>query len=169
MIGHLRILLLVGVLFSATAAHALPDSLRVGLWTRIASGNIAGAIQFYTARTGKEAPAWLMNFQRAFDEGNKVAGPCFKVADSIFKGFQELGKRPSIFILRPADGSNLIGIEKVPGVAGSTVQTSINGQHAVVFLEGRIYDAFTGPVGQPVAEYVKRILTGTGVPIAGLP
>jgi hypothetical protein len=169
MLIHLRILLLAGAILSATIAHALPDSLRAGLWTRIASGNIAGAVQFYTAQTGKDAPTWLLNFQRAFDSGNKVAGPCFKVADEIFKGFQELGKKPNILILRPADGSSLIGIEKIPGVASSTVQASINGQHAVVHLEGRIYDAFTGPLGQPVAEYIQRIFTGSGAPIAGLP
>jgi hypothetical protein len=169
MLAHFRALSLVGVLLAATSVHALPDSLRAGLWTRIASGNIAGAIQFYTAQTGKDAPNWLLNFQRAFDAGNRTAGPCFKVADSILKGFQELGKKPDMLILRPADGSNLIGIEKVPGVASSTVQASLNGQHAVVFLEGRIYDAFTGPLGQPVVEYSKRIFTGTGASIAGLP
>ncbi len=169
MLVCLRILLLAGVLFSATTVHALPDSLRAGLWTRITSGNIAGAIQFYTAQTGKDAPTWLLNFHRAFDAGNRVAGPCYKVADSIFKGFRQLGRKPDIVILRPADGSNLIGIEAMPGVASSTVQASINGQHAVVFLEGRIYDAFTGPMGQPVAEYVKRIFTGTGAPVAGIP
>lgn len=169
MLVHLRILLLAGVLLSATTALALPDSIRAGLWARIASGNITGAIQFYTAQTGKDAPAWLLSFQRAFDAGNKVAGPCYKVADSISKGFQQLGRKPDILILRPADGSNLIGIEKIPGVASSTVQASINGQHAVVFLEGRIYDAFTGPLGQPAAEYIKRIISSTGVPIVGLP
>jgi hypothetical protein len=131
MLACFRTLLLAGALLVATTAHALPDSIRAGLWTRIASGNIAGAIQFYTAQTGKDAPNWLLNFQRAFDAGNKVAGPCFKVADSIFRGFQELG--------------------------------------TVVLLEGRIYDAFTGPLGQTVAEYAKRIFTGTGAPITGLP
>jgi len=169
MLCFLRTLLLSGVLLATTTAQALPDSLRAGLWTRIASGNIAGAIQFYTAQTGKDAPDWLLNFQRAFDAGNRVAGPCFKVADSVSKGFRELGKKPDILILRPADGSNLIGIEKAPGVASSTIQASLNGQHAVVFLEGRIYDAFTGPMGQSVAEYTQRIFTGTGAPIAGLP
>ncbi|HEX8701405.1 MAG TPA: hypothetical protein VF815_21440 [Myxococcaceae bacterium] len=167
--AYFKVLVLAGALLAATTAQALPDSIRAGLWTRIASGNIAGAIQFYTAQTGKDAPNWLLNFQRAFDAGNKVAGPCFRVADGIFRGFQELGKKPDILILRPADGSSLIGIEKVPGVASSTIQASVNGQHAVVLLEGRIYDAFTGPLGQTVAEYAKRIFTGTGAPIAGLP
>lgn len=151
------------------ATGNIPDSLRVGLWTRIATGNIAGAINFYTAQTGRDAPAWLVRLQRAFDKANQVAGPCYKVAKDIHDGLRHLGQKPEIFIIRPADGSGIIGIEKIPGIASSTVQVATNGQHVVVILNGRVYDAFTGSIGQAVSEYAQRIFTGTGAPIVGLP
>ncbi|RKG91447.1 RHS repeat-associated core domain-containing protein [Corallococcus terminator] len=147
---------------------SIPDSIRLKMLAALAAGDIDGAIAAYLAWKGvADAPRWLTAFQGAFTTANQAAGRCYAAADAIFKGFQRLGQKPDLAILRPADGSGIIGIEKIPGVASSTVQIADNGEHVVVVIGQRVYDAFTGPQGQLVADYLKRIFTGSGAPLSG--
>ncbi|SEU37676.1 RHS repeat-associated core domain-containing protein [Stigmatella erecta] len=111
----------------------VPDSVRAAFLTALAQGNIVGAAQMYMryAHLSRE-PKWLTAFQAAFNSANQVAGRCYAVADSINRGFQRIGAKPEIFILRPKDGSDIMGIERIPGVASTTVQVATNGHHVVV-------------------------------------
>ena len=146
----------------------IPDSPRAHAIASLARGDVNGAMQAYLAATGT-IPVWLSNLDKAYGAANQVAGACYGVAHRINTAFLRLGVKAEIYILRPADGSGVIGIEKIPGVASSTVQISNNGQHVIVAAGGRIYDAFTGPQGQTTADYFRRIFKGTGAGFVGMP
>lgn len=113
---------------------------------------------------GRQAPLWLRAFQNAFSTDNQRAGPCVEVAKAIFEGFRRLGAEPS-FVRFTAHGSRFLGFEMRAGKPGSTIQVSELRTHVVVQVKDRLYDAFTGPAGLPVSEYVKRLVTEPGASI----
>jgi hypothetical protein len=142
----------------------MPDSLQARMLAAIGRGDIVGAIAMWELRMGRKAPEWLLAFQNAFSTNNQRAGPCVEVARSIFEGFKRLSAKPS-YVRFTAQGSRFLGFEMRAGDPRSTVQVSEMRIHVVVQVEDRFYDAFTGPTGLPVAEYVKRLLTEEGATI----
>ncbi len=46
----------------------------------------------------------------------------------------------------------------------STIQVSDIGRHYAVMLNDKVYDAFTGPEGMLLSEYLKRLMSHGGVP-----
>jgi hypothetical protein len=103
--------------------------------------------------------------QEAFSTTNQRAGPCIEVARSIFEGFRRLGANPS-YLRFSAQGSRFLGFEMRAGKPSSTIQVSELRMHLVVQVKDRVYDAFTGPTGLPLSEYLKRLVTEEGATIA---
>lgn len=142
----------------------MPDTLRVRVLAALSRGDIAGAIALWELEMGRQAPLWLQAFQNAFSTANQRAGPCVEVAKAIFEGFKRSGADPS-FVRFASHGSRFLGFEMRAGKPGSTIQVSELQMHVVVQVKDRLYDAFTGPAGLPVSEYVKRLVTEPGASI----
>ncbi|WP_052518769.1 hypothetical protein [Archangium violaceum] len=142
----------------------MPDTLRVRVLAALARGDIAGAIALWELEMGRQAPLWLRALQNAFSTDNQRAGPCIEVAKAIFEGLKRLGAEPS-FVRFTAHGSRFLGFEMRAGKPGSTIQVSERWMHVVVRVKDRLYDAFTGPAGLPVDEYMKRLVTEPGASI----
>ncbi|ADO68872.1 hypothetical protein [Stigmatella aurantiaca] len=148
-------------LLSHTLLLQLPDSLRIKMVAALARGELATAIALWEAQMGRKAPEWLRAFQGAFSEANQKAGPCVAVARNIFEGFKRLGERPS-YLRFTAEGSRFLGFEMRAGEPRSTIQVSERWFHVTVQVKDRIYDAFTGPKGLPLTEYIERLSTEPG-------
>jgi hypothetical protein len=142
----------------------MPDSLRVKMFAAVARGDFASAVALWEAQMGRKAPQWLKAFQEAFSAANQRAGPCVDVAKSISEGFKQLGATPS-YMKFTAEGSRFLGFEMRAGEPRSTVQVSERWFHVVVQVKDRVYDAFTGPRGLPLTEYLQRLSTEPGATI----
>lgn len=141
---------------------AVPDSVRLKVLAMLAEGNVKGAVQYYLVATGaRQAPQWLQGIQWAFGTANRVAGRCGDVAKKIFEGFRALGQSPQYLKITSTE-SELLAFEVDAGVPASTVQISNNNYHVAVRIGSRIYDAFTGPRGLAVSDYLKRLFTPEG-------
>ncbi|MBM7115935.1 hypothetical protein [Archangium primigenium] len=140
----------------------LPDSLRARMLAALGRGDVVGAVSLWELETGKNAPQWLLSFQAAFSPANQRAGPCIQVARDVFEGFKRLGMKPSYVRFNTTVsewGDDFIAFERRAGAPGSTIRISDNSLHFAVQIEGRIYDAMTGPTGLAATEYLKRLYT----------
>lgn len=142
----------------------MPSSLQARMLAALARGDLAGAMALWEAQMGRKAPEWLRAFQAAFSTGNQRAGPCVEVAKSIFEGFKQLGTSPS-YLRFTAQGSRFLGFEMRAGEPRSTVQVSELRFHMAVQVKDRVYDAFTGPGGLPLTDYLQRLTTEPGATI----
>jgi hypothetical protein len=146
------------------AVLQMPDTLRARMLTALGRGDLAGAVSMWELEMGRSAPKWLHAFQSAFSLDNRRAGPCIEVARSIATGFKHLGGKPS-FIKLTSRGSDYLAFEVRAGEPLSTVQLSNRSIHVVVQFRDKIYDAFTGPQGLTMDEYLKRLITEEGARI----
>jgi len=161
--------LLLTVLLACATAHPLErdegggggDSIRLKTLQLLVAGDLNGAGEYYLLATGvSQLPRWLVAFQNAFNVANRVAGPCQRVAEDIAGGFKRLGQSPALvtFTTNMKDGNAArIGFDLG---AGQTAQVSVAGHHVAVRCGERIYDAFTGPTGMLVADYIAHLLPG---------
>lgn len=123
-----------------------PDSVRLGVIARLATGNISGAIDYYILATGAStAPAWLTRLQTAFSVASQKAGECSNVARNVFDAFAKLGRNPKFVEITSTRGEFLSwrGQQMV----------SNNNWHSAVRVGDRIYDAYTGSAGMTEAAY----------------
>jgi hypothetical protein len=132
------------------------DSLRTHTFSLLARGQVTEAIDYWVLTTGKEAPAWLLAFKTTFDATKQVAGACQGVAQSIHTAFTRLGGKPEFVVLQTQP------VEEVPYImfkmpSGQDMNLTQNGYHVLVRMNGRAYDAYTGVVGMPWAEYLSRL------------
>lgn len=144
-------------------ATQITDSLRLKMLSAMANGDIGAAILAWQAHTGRQAiPRWLGNLQSAFQVANQRVGPCKDVARNILEGFKQLGRNAAYLRFR-TEGThktaNLMAFELRAGEPRSTVQLSDNSTHYAVQMGSRIYDAFTGPAGVEMADYLKRLVS----------
>jgi len=135
-------------LLTATVLQ-MPDSVRTRMLASLAQGDVAGAISMWELEMGRQAPQWILLFQTAFSRENQRAGPCIDVAKNIAAGFKHLGGKPT-FIRFTSRGSDYLAFELRAGV---------------VQFRDKIYDAFTGPQGLTMQEYLKRLVTEEGAQI----
>jgi len=144
-------------------ATQITDSLRLKMLSAIANGDIGAAIVAWQAHTGRQdIPRWLGNLQSAFQVANQRAGSCKDVARNILEGFKQLGKNAAYLRFRTEGAhktANLMAFELRAGEPRSTVQVSNNSTHYAVQAGGRIYDAFTGPAGLEMADYLTRLIS----------
>ncbi|WP_257457689.1 hypothetical protein [Archangium lipolyticum] len=162
------LILFLGMGFTGTAYGAVPvremvaaqvmgaDTLRAHTLSLLARGQVTEAIDYWVVTTGKEAPAWLWAFKTAFDTSKQVAGSCQGVAQSISAAFTRLGGKPEFVELETSSRIKYpYMMFKMP--SGLDVNLSRNGYHVLVRMNGRAYDAYTGAVGMPWAEYLERL------------
>jgi len=91
--------------------------------------------------------------QSAFAAGSRVVGPCHQVAKDVAKGFEFLGQKPQFVALR-AKAYDFMSCDLPDGTSLPVIR---NGYHVVARGGNRIYDAFTGPAGMTVADYMARL------------
>ncbi|WNG62255.1 hypothetical protein F0U59_51815 [Archangium gephyra] len=148
------------------AVLQVTDTVRAQMLVMIARGDIQKAIALYQLEMGRQTlPRWLQLLELAFAAENRRPGPCIEVARRIFTAFLKLGGKPEL-IRFTSPGSNYIAFEMRAGEPRSTVQLSDLSLHVAVRLQNKIYDAFTGPQGLPVDEYMRRLVTEEGMKIS---
>jgi hypothetical protein len=147
---------------------AMTESARARFLVMLGQGSLRSALEAWEVHTGRAAPraAWAM--QSAFQKANQVAGACIRVARSIHEGFKSLGIQPAIVRFKPPNETEWLGWEMNAGVPQSTIQISNTGIHIAVKVGERVYDAFTGPSGMPLEEYLKRLCAHGGQPVMQL-
>jgi len=137
------------------------DSIRWKTFQMLAAGDLEGAGEYYLLATGAtQLPRWLVALQNAFSTANRIAGPCRQVADDIVEGFKRLGQSPTTVTFTTNNPQGLAGIIGFDLGGGKVAQVATNGLHVAVRCGDRIYDAFTGPTGMLVAEYMKHLIPG---------
>ncbi|MFL5350995.1 hypothetical protein, partial [Archangium sp.] len=119
-------------------------------------GDIAGAIALYEAETGQAAPAWLMELQGAYSVANQQAGKCQQVARIIHTAFGKLGQTPQFVAFTTSRQTPYMVFELT---SGKTASISHTGYHVAVRLGDLIYDAYTGPLGMKLSDYLSRAHT----------
>jgi hypothetical protein len=150
----------------ARAVPAVAESTRLRFLALLTQGNLRGALEVWETHTGRTAPQAAWSMTAAFDKVNQVAGACMRVARSVHEGFKSLGFQPRfVRFVPPAEGEELLGWEMQAGVPGSTIQIADNAQHFAVKVGDRIYDAFTGPAGMKLGDYVERLHSPVGRPL----
>lgn len=101
--------------------------------------------------------------QSAYSASNRVMGACIHVGRNIFNGFKAFGGDPPYVRFSPPGSPPVLGWEVRAGEPLSTIQVSDIGRHYAVMLNGKVYDAFTGPEGMLLNEYLKRLLAPGGL------
>lgn len=136
------------------------DSIRFKLMAYLARGDIAGAIVLYETETGQAAPAWLMELQGAYSVANQVAGKCQQVARILHTAFTKLGQTPQYVAFTTSRQTPYMVFELA---SGKNVSVSHTGYHVAVRLGDLIYDAYTGPLGMKLSDYLSRMHTQQAV------
>ncbi len=133
---------------------ALPDSVRVKIFAALAAGDVDTAVAAYMAHKGlTDAPRWLQAFQSAFNVTNRTVGPCRQVAGDIHAAFIRFGTRAE-YVAFKARNYNYMSFDLPDGTSPAITQS---GYHVVVRVGDRLYDAFTGPAGLTMADYMARL------------
>jgi hypothetical protein len=136
------------------------DSIRVKLLAYLARGDIAGAIAMYEAHTGQAAPAWLMDLQVAYGVANQAAGKCQQVARIIHTAFSKLGQTPQYIAFKTRGDEEFMVFELANGKSAPVTR---NAYHVAVKAGDLIYDAYTGPLGMKLSDYLSRLHARQGV------
>jgi hypothetical protein len=139
---------------------SLPDSLRVKMLAALTRGDIPGAIGLWQLHTGQQAPAWLRNLQGAYSAANQLPGRCQEVARIIHTAFSNLGRSPEYIAFRSAQEAPHIVFELSNGKAAPV---SRNSYHVAVRVGDMLYDAYAGPHGVKLADYMARMHAISGV------
>jgi plasmid stabilization system protein ParE len=130
------------------------ESTRAKLLDYLARGDIAGAISMYEVHTGRQAPSWLKNLQVAYSTASQAPGKCQEVARTIHTALSRLGQNPQYVAFRSRGSSDYIIFEVTNGKQAPVSRT---GYHVAVKLGEMIHDAYTGPQGLKLSEYLARI------------
>ena len=136
------------------------DSIHLKLLAYLARGDITGAIAMYQVHTGQAAPAWLMELQGAYGVANQVAGRCQQVARVIHTAFLKLGQTPQYIAFRIDEMKPYMIFELANGKQASVSRT---GYHVAVRVGDVIHDAYTGPLGMKLSDYLSRLHAQKGV------
>jgi hypothetical protein len=140
----------------------IPNSVAARALVLSARGDFAGASALLIAAGYPNVGAAVLELQWAFDRAQQVAGPCFQVAQRISTAFQQLGRSPVAMQVRTGMAEGPAGRIARQAADGTWVQVSTNGLHAVVESGGRYFDAFTGPQGQTLEQFMAT--TASGMP-----
>ena len=134
-------------------ALAITESTRARLLVYLARGDIAGAMAMYQAHTGQPAPDWLRNLQVAYSAASQLPGKCQDVARTIHQAFSQLGRAPEYVAFRAQDKGYMV----FEFADGKQASASRNGYHVAVKLGEMVHDAYTGPLGMKLEDYLLRL------------
>lgn len=120
------------------------------------SGKVAEALGYAKEHYGR-VPDWLRSYAAAFDAAKRAVGQCQGVAKAIHEGMTQVGQKPEYLALRA-------NWDFVVFKAGDGKQHTVthNGYHVVVKAGEKVYDAYTGPAGMKLSDYLARIFIDSG-------
>lgn len=147
----------------AEAARVVPgimESTRARLLAALARGDISAAIVAYEADTGRPAPAWLTNLQTAYSAANQVAGKCQEVARTLYTAYDRLGQKPEYIAFRARGQIDYMTFDLLNGKNAPVTRT---GYHVAIKSGDMIHDAYTGPLGMKLSDYLARLHALKGV------
>ncbi len=148
------------VTWTQSSLLGIAESTRLKLLSYLAQGDIAGALAYYEIQTGHQAPAWLQNLQVAYSVTNQAAGQCQQVARTLHTAFTKLGQTPQYVGIRALQNKDYIAFDMANGKSPGITH---NGYHVIVMVEDKVYDAFTGPLGMKLTDYLSRLHAEMGV------
>lgn len=131
------------------------ESTRAKLLAYLARGDIAGAIGMYEVHTGQQAPTWLRNLQVVYSVASQVPSKCQESARTIHEAFSQLGRKPEYLAFRATNGVRDYMVFEL--TTGKQVPVSQTGYHVAIRLDGMVYDAYTGPAGMKLNDYLTRL------------
>jgi len=140
------------------------ESIRARLKACLLMGDLHCVVdQYLLLKDIGRVPGWLVAFQNAFAVANQKAGECEKVAKTIHEGLTRLGQRPEFLRITIDGQAKVMGFDEIAqGVLIRTHQLSTRAYHVAVWFEGRVIDAYTGPAGLSLREYMARLNTSPG-------
>ncbi|HYO53129.1 hypothetical protein [Archangium sp.] len=144
----------------ARAVPTMMESTRARLVAALARGDISAAIVAYEADTGRQAPAWLTNLQTAYSAANQVAGKCQEVARTLYTAYDRLGQKPEYIAFKARSGIDYMTFDLSSGKNAPVTRT---GYHVAVKVGDTIRDAYTGPLGLKLSDYLARLHAVAGV------
>ncbi len=146
-----------------TVAHAVPsimESTRAKVLAALARGDVPGAVAAYEAHAGSKAPEWLRALQTAFSAKSQEVGKCQEVARIVHEAYSKLGRAAEFIAFRANANQDYITFDS----PGGKIQTlTRSGYHAAVRSGGLIYDAYTGPMGMKLSDYLARLNAIDGI------
>lgn len=146
---------------ASRTVSGITDTTRAHIFAALARGDIAAAIAAYEIHAGRTAPEWLLKLQTVYSAAGQKIGQCQEVARTIHAAFIQLNRQPEFIAIRTRGVSNDYMTFDVGG--GKALSVTRNGYHAAVQAGERVYDAFTGPAGMKVADYLARLHAPEGV------
>jgi hypothetical protein len=140
------------------------ESIRARLKSCLLMGDLNCVVdQYLLLKDIGRVPGWLVAFQNAFAVANRKAGECEKVAKTIHEGLTRLGQSPEYMRFTIRGPAKVMGFDEVSnGVLLKTHQLSTRAYHVAVRLGDKVIDAYTGPAGLPLSEYMARLNTSPG-------
>ncbi|OJT19309.1 hypothetical protein BO221_38200 [Archangium sp. Cb G35] len=136
------------------------NTFQVKLLAYVARGDIAGAITMYQLHTGRAAPAWLVDLQAAYNVANQTAGRCQQVAQFIHTAYGKLGQTPQYIAFKTDETKPYMVFELANAKHASVSRT---GYHVAVRVGDMIHDAYTGPFGMKLSDYLSRLHAQKGI------
>ena len=138
------------------------DSVTTSFWRAIASGDIEQAVFILgqattssltiSTRAGTGAVSGLLKL--IFDKFPATAQQCDTAAQNVSKVFQAVGKNPQIYRFRDHYNAQFFFLD--PNNNRQAIFSS-RGYHVIVELEGKVFDALTGPEGMLWKDYIKKL------------
>ncbi len=144
----------------ARAVPAMMESTRARLLAALARGDISAAIVAYEADMGHQAPAWLTKLQTAYSAANQIAGKCQEVARTLYTAYDRLGQKPEYIAFKARSGVDYMTFDLA---SGKNVPVTRTGYHVAVKVGDTIRDAYTGPLGLKLPDYLARLHAVAGV------
>lgn len=145
---------------SVRANPAIPtNSYDAHIRNLLLSGKVAEALN-YARQHYSRVPDFLNKYAEAFKVDNQKVGQCQDVARAIYTALSRLGTKAEYIAIRVKWDHPLFKLKD-----GTEKTISFNGNHYAVRVEGVVYDAFTGPEGMKVEEYLSRIILPEGIKI----
>ena len=141
----------------AGASPLLPaNSYDAHIRNLLLAGKISEALSYAKEHYGR-IPSYLQQYAGAFAPANQVVGKCQDVARSIHGSLARLGAQPEYVAIRSKWDYPVF---KMPD--GTEQTLSHTGYHVVVRAGNMVYDAYTGPVGMRLTDYLQRLTTPQG-------
>lgn len=158
----LKVLRVLGLFLClhAASAMAMMESTRAKILAALARGDVAGAITAYQVHVGQRAPEWLRALQTAYSAKSQEVGRCQEVARILHTAYSNLGQSPQFIAFRARANADYITFDAPSGKIQTLTHT---GYHAAIQTGEVIRDAFTGPVGLKLTDYLARLHAIEGV------
>jgi hypothetical protein len=102
----------------------------------------------------------LTSLQTAYTAANQVAGQCQEVARTLYSAYDQLGQKPEYIAFRARGGIDYMTFDLLSGKNAPVTRT---GYHVAIKLGDTIRDAYTGPLGMKLSDYLARLHALQGV------